>query len=125
MPVSGGDFSVVVESVSAIGAVVSVTPAPPAAAGTPAPAPRQPAGRVVMSGAGEEAPEAPVAAAEEPAKLWAPAYSGAADSSDTMLRSVSDAGSSTAYLVAVAGAALAGATLLVVRRLRRLRTAVR
>lgn len=125
VPVSGGDFSVVVESVSATGAVVSVTPAPPAAAGTPAPAPERTTGGVVMSGAGEAAAGAPVTAAEEPAKLWAPAYSGAADPSDTMLRSVSDAGSSTAYLIAVAGAALAGATLLVVRRLRRLRSAVR
>jgi len=125
VPVSGSDFSVVVQSVSAAGAVVSVTPAPPAAAGTPAPAPRQTTAGVVMSGAGEAAAEAPVAAGDEPAKLWAPAYSGAADPSDTMLRSVSDTGSSTGYLVAVAGAALAGATLLVVRRLRRLRTAVR
>jgi len=125
VPVSGGDFSVVVESVSTTGAVVSVTPAPPAAAGTPAPAPQRATGGVVMSGAGEAAAEAPVAAAGEPAKLWAPAYSGAADPSETMLRSVSDAGSSTAYLVAAAGAALAGVTLLVVRRLRRLRTAVR
>jgi hypothetical protein len=78
-----------------------------------------------MSGAGGAAGGVPVTAAEEPAKLWAPAYSGAADPSDTMLRSVSDAGSCTAYLIAVAGAALAGATLLVVRRLRRLRSAVR
>jgi hypothetical protein len=124
VPVSGGDFSVVVQSVSAAGAVVSVTPTPPAAAGTPAPAPQRAPGGVVMSGTGAAA-EDPAVTVDEPAKLWAPVHSGAVHASDTMLRSVSDAGSGTAYLVAVAGAALAGATLLVVRRLRRLRTAVR
>ena len=124
VPVSGGDFSVVVQSVSAAGAVVSVTPTPPAAAGTPAPAPQRAPGGVVMSGTGAAA-EDPAVTGDEPAKLWAPVHSGAVRASDTMLRSVADAESSTGYLVAVAGAALAGTTLLVVRRLRRLRTAVR
>jgi hypothetical protein len=77
-----------------------------------------------MSGTGAAA-EVPAEATDQPAELRAPAHSGTAHASDTMLRSVSDAESSTGYLVAVAGAALAGTTLLVVRRLRRLRTGVR
>jgi Metallo-peptidase family M12B Reprolysin-like len=124
VPVSGGDFSVVVQSVSAAGAVVSVMPTPPAAAGTPAPAPQRAPGGVVMSGTGAAA-EVPAEATDEPAKLWAPVHSRAVPASDTMLRSVADAESSTGYLVAVAGAALAGTTLLVARRLRARATGLR
>ncbi|MGY1805579.1 reprolysin-like metallopeptidase [Blastococcus sp. SYSU D00922] len=117
VPVSGGDFSVVVQSVSAAGAVVSVTPTPPAAAGTPAPAPQRAPRGGVMPGAGEAA-EAPAVAADGTATFWAPTFRGAAHRSDAALREVADTSGGTGYLVAVAGASLAGAILLVVRRLR-------
>lgn len=118
VPVSGGDFSVVVQSVSATGAVVSVTPTPPAAAGTPAPAPQRAPRGGVMSGAGDVTAEVPAAVAGEPAILWTPVVSGAAHPSDTALREAADTSSGTGYLVAVAGTILAGTTLLLVRRLR-------
>ena len=63
VPVSGGDFTVVVRSVSAAGAVVDVVPAPTAAAGVPAPAAGGPAAGAVMSGTAA----APVAEAAAPA----------------------------------------------------------
>lgn len=117
VPVSGGDFSVVVQSVSATGAVVSVTPTPPAtgsATGTgtgsaPRPGPRG----EVMPG------EAAVTVAPAPqATFWAPVYAGAAHRADTPLRTAADLGGGNGFLVAAAGALLAGTALLVVRRLR-------
>ncbi|HEY0127318.1 MAG TPA: hypothetical protein VGB58_09300 [Blastococcus sp.] len=125
VPVSGGDFSVVVQSVSAAGAVVSVTPVPPTSAGTPAPAPQPVSRGGVMSGAAESAAGAdagvPTAAGEEPATFWAPDLPGTARASDTALREVADASNGTRYLMAVAATSLAAAGALTVRSVRRRR----
>jgi hypothetical protein len=123
MPISGGDFSVVVQSLSADGAVVSVTPTPPATASDAAPAPqRAPHGSVMAGGAGN-APDAgaPVVADGTTTGFWAPVYR-ATHQSDARLETVADASGGTGYLVAAAAAALAGVALLLqVLRRNRLR----
>jgi hypothetical protein len=117
VPVSGGDFSLVVQSVSAAGAVVSVTPTPPVAGSAPAPAtPPAPRGGV-MAGTAAEAP-VPAPAAADAVGFWAPTYSGTVPRSTPVLDSASDAATGGGFLVAGAGTLLAGATLLFVRRLR-------
>jgi len=114
VPVSGGDFTVVLDGVGPAGAVVTITPsgstapaAPARRSGTSAPA--------VLPAAG---PPATVAA--DAPQLWAPDYRGS-----RTLQGVSQASSTTgttsipAVLAALAGSALAGSSLLGVRVLRR------
>jgi hypothetical protein len=119
VPVSGGDFTVVVRSVSAAGAVVDVVPAPTAAAGVPARAAGGPAAGAVMSGTAAAAPVAEAAAPDAHAltvpmvQRTAPALEPAAEAT------------SSRFLVLLAGAVLAGGLLLAVqvmrRRMRRVR----
>lgn len=126
---SGGDFTVTVRSLADGGAAVSVLPlAPPAASAAAAPR-ESGAGRVLAgatrrsggaAGSTAEAPSAGTPAVPPPAL---PRTSGpgpvlpAAASLDPASRSTPTG----MLLVAVAGAGVAGGTLLVVRRVRRLR----
>jgi hypothetical protein len=116
VPVSGGDFSVVVQGVGPAGAVIAVTPAGTA----PATAPATPqAGRGAGGPAVDVLPAAQAAAAPV-VELPVPEYR-----ATQALRGAgnleSAGGSSIAggYLVALAASALAGSALLVVRALRR------
>jgi hypothetical protein len=119
IPISGGEFVVVVQSVSAAGAVVTVTPTPPVAAAVPAPrrASTVPGGVLPASG---EAPEA----APPQAGFWAPPH-GRAQALQATPALESAAGSTTGsgLLVPLAGAALAVTALCVVRTMRRFRRA--
>jgi hypothetical protein len=123
VPVSGGDFSVVVQSVSAGGAVVTVTPAPVAAAPAPAAPPRPSRGTAVMSGTGTAA--APEAAPADAAQLWAPEFEAVPLREAPSLRAAADSTGGSGYVVVVAGSALAAATLFLVRRVRRRLPSVR
>jgi hypothetical protein len=118
VPVSGGDFTVVVDSMSADGAVVTVAPAPGAAPAAPARAPDAPAPGTLMSGtSGEAAP-----AGEEPVIVEAAASGGAQLTVQARVPSLESAPGrmpSVAVLAAVGGAVLAGGALLAARRLRR------
>jgi hypothetical protein len=129
VPLSGEDFEVTVQSVTAAGAVVSVTAAAPAAPATPgstAPAPaadrpaRVPGG--VLSAAPDQAlPQGTVVAptSEGPA-FWAPDTAGLGPvPASPALVAASDSTSGTALLVPLAGTVLLGATTLLVMRMRR------
>ena len=118
VPVSGGDFSIVVRSVSAAGAVVVVTPTSPAGAPVapvPPTAPAPPGG--VMTGAG-----AAPAGAAAPAESWTSKLDGRFRTTPALASAAE--GTSGGGVLAAAAALLAGSALLVVRRLRagRLRT---
>jgi len=129
---SGGDFTVTVRSVTARGATLDVVPAgTPATASAPA-APREDgAGRVLASPGGSStgvvaapAGGAPAVAAEEPRMTvpWVPAPPTAAAVAGTpALEPASGSAPTGTLLLAVAGAGLVGATLLALRRVRRLR----
>jgi hypothetical protein len=119
VPLSGGDFSVAVRSISAAGAVVDIVASPTATAGPPAPAAFGPAAGTVMSGtsggpavgaavAPQAAVDAPEASAAEPVAVSAakPSLQPAALTT------------STGFVVPLAGSVLAGALLLTVLRLR-------
>ena len=134
VPVSGGDFSVVVQSVSAAGAVVTVTPTAPAGGVAVAPAaPVEAAPGEVMSGTGA-APSvaaspgaAPPVGGAAPIALQAPGFDGRALGTTHALESVADSSTDSGFLVpAAAVLLLSAATLLLVRRLRagRLRVAL-
>jgi hypothetical protein len=112
VPVSGGDFSVVVQDVSASGAVVTVTPTSPAGEVPPA-APAAEPQDIVMTGAGT-AP--PVVAA--PAPLPVLEVGGRPLPAAPALESAADGSIGNGLLLAAAGALLALTTLLFVRRLR-------
>jgi hypothetical protein len=119
--VSGGTFSVVVESVSAAGAVVHVTPHPPAAAPAPvssaAPAP----GGVMpgrSSGTGAAAAPATEAAAPPAAAFRAPYVPSMVHRLTPSLESAADTTAGVGFVVVLAGAVLAAAMLFVLRRLR-------
>jgi hypothetical protein len=130
---SGGDFTVTVRSATAAGAAVDVRPAgATATARTPA-APRENgAGRVLAGGGGSSAagtgsgaasadvPQAAPASAAATA-LGVPAPPAPVASGTPALEPASGSTPTGTLLVAVAGAGLAGATLLVLRRVRRLR----
>ena len=120
VPVSGSDFSVVVRSEDANGAVLSVTPTPPAAPATKAPRPAAAAPQVLPgsgSGSGAEAPAPQVGATPG---FWAPSYEAPhAVPATPALASAADSTSLSAFLLPLAGAALAGSTLLVVAGMRR------
>jgi hypothetical protein len=132
---SGGDFTVTVRSLADGGAALSVVPGVPATTAVP-PAPRDSgAGRLLAGAAtgragGVAAPAADAGSADTVAvpALGAPAAAlPAAPATDAVLPAAAslDPASGSAptgmLLVAVAGAGLAGAALLVVRRARRLR----
>ncbi len=111
VPVSGGDFTVVVRGVSATGAVVDVVPTPTAAAGVPAPAAAPTAG-TVMSGT-DAAPVAEVAAPAAPA-LALPAVHRTAPSLESAAETTGNR-----FVVLLAGAVLAGVLLLALHGMRR------
>jgi hypothetical protein len=125
VPVSGGDFSVVVQSVSAAGAVVTVTPTAPAGGMAVAPAaPVEAAAGDVMSGTVAASPgAAPVAGAAPvggapPIALRAPELGGALGTTRA-LESAADSSTDSGFLVPAAAALLVSAmALLLVRRLR-------
>jgi hypothetical protein len=120
VPVSGGDFTVVVQSADATGAVLSVTPAAPPAAATRAPRPAGAATPQVLPGsAGESAPPAGTASG-----YWGPSYQ-APDvlPATPALASAADTTGLGTFLLPLASVTLAGSTLLVVRLARRRRRA--
>ena len=115
VPVSGGDFAVVVRSVSAAGAVVDVIPSATPTAGTPAPAAGPVAGTLMTGTAGEAAP-----AAQEASPAVAPAAEPAIQqvrTRATALESPSDTGGG--WIAPAIGFLLAGLGLLAVRVRRR------
>jgi hypothetical protein len=118
VPISGGDFSVIVQRVSTDGAVVSVTPTPPATASTAAPATSRTSRGAVMSGSGAPAAESSAAAAGGTATFWTPEYVRAGHRVSPDLESAVGTTAGGGFLVAAAGALHAGTTLLLVRRLR-------
>jgi hypothetical protein len=118
VPVSGGDFTVVVQSADANGAVLSVTPTPPATAATPAPRPTG-AAPAVLPGARTEA-AAPQAGSTP--GVWAPSYEAPHTLPATpALAAAADSTNVSRFLLPLAGVTLAGATLLVARGMRRVR----
>jgi hypothetical protein len=120
VPVSADDFSVVVQSVGAAGAVVQVTPAPGAGV-APAPRPAPPAPGTVMSGTVGEPQEAAPPAGDA-ARFWAPGYAdGSLLRTSPALASAADSSNGTWLLVPLAGTVLAASVLLVVRSGRRKR----
>jgi hypothetical protein len=124
---SGGQFTVTVTTTNGSGAVVQVVPAAPAVAGTPAPAPAAPVPGTTLpaEGQADEVPAAPATgeATDGPDAAPAPrlsAVNGAALPAQPSLAASSEpTGTSSSLLVAGAASLLAGATTLVVRRLRR------
>ncbi|WP_346620025.1 reprolysin-like metallopeptidase [Blastococcus montanus] len=121
VPLSGGDFTVTVQRMDQAGAVVRVVPAVRAPAAAPAARPASPArGGTIAADRGAE-PEVAVAAAA-PQAFWAPDIAVSAPRRPMLLEPVADSTSSLGgLLVPVAATALAGATLLLVRHLRRAR----
>lgn len=117
VPVSAGDFSVVVQGVSDEGAVVTVTPA--ATSGVPAVAPgqRAPRGGGVMAGAG--AATAPEVVRTEVAQFWAPEYAASPVRETPSLQAAADSTGGFGYVLALAGSSLLAATLYLVRTMRR------
>jgi len=114
VPISGGDFSVVVQGVSATGAVLTVVPTPPTSPVAPAAEPAEPAIGTVMTGTAAAAP----AAGADPVALGAAQVDGRSLRTTTALESAADSSTGGGYLVAAGGALLAGMLLLLVRRLR-------
>jgi hypothetical protein len=122
VPVSGGDFTVVVQETTTTGAVLSVTPAPVAPAAAPAarPVPSAPAAPGgLMSGTGAT-PEAAAPPADDAAGLRVHAYGRAPVLRSTpALQAAADSSSGGGVIVAVVGAVLAASALLVLRTTRR------
>jgi hypothetical protein len=116
VPVSGGDFTVVVQSVGPAGAVLSVTPAPPAAGSAPAPTTLPAPRPAVLPGAGAPTVDAPLTAVSNSAALVEPEHATAARATP-QLESAGTT-SSLGPIAALAASVLAGSALLV-RVLRR------
>jgi hypothetical protein len=119
VPVSDGDFSLVVQSVTATGAVLTVTPNPPAT-GQAATAPEPGSGAVpggVMAGDDATAVPGPAAAASQ--TFPAPALAAPTSRSTPALDPAADSTTGSGFLLPLAGAALAATSLLVVRTTRR------
>jgi hypothetical protein len=120
VPVSGGDFSVVVGSVSTAGAVLTVTPTATSdkdpAASQPQPE-AAPAPGTVMTG--DDAPSAPAAVVPADPTYSAPDMAAPVVRAAPQLEPAADRSALSGFLVAAAGALLAGCALLLVRRLRR------
>jgi hypothetical protein len=124
VPVSlaGGQFTVVLQGVTAQGAVVRVVPTPPATAPAPAPAPAADGAGQVLAGGAAATVDAPAAApvAPAPAALAAPVRQAAPAAHLTpALRAAADTSPRGGFVVAAAGALLAGGLLLIARRGRR------
>jgi hypothetical protein len=118
LALSGGAFTVVVDSVSPAGAVLTVTPTPPATAGAaPARAPKVAAahGGVLPGGA---APIAPAAPAAEQQAFWGPDVDVTTARPTPALESAADSTTGSGFLLAAAGTLLAACALLLTRRLR-------
>jgi hypothetical protein len=116
VPVSGGDFTVVVTSADANGAVLAVTPAPPSAAVAPTrrPAPSAPA--TVLPGSTADG----VAAPTEGNGFWLPPVDGLRTPPATpALVPAADSTLSSRLLLPLAGSVFAAATLLAVHLVRR------
>jgi len=116
IPVSGGDFTVVVQSMSAAGAVLSVLPTPPAAPTPPrAPRPAATAPPVLPGSADEVAPQTGTVSGH-----WAPSYQ-APDvlPATPALASAADSTRIGTFLLPLAALALAASAFLVVRVARR------
>jgi len=132
VPLSGGDFTVTVRSATAGGATIDVQPAG-ATVAAPAPAaPREDgAGRVLAGGGGSSAAAADTASVDDaPATTaadaavtapWVPAPPTPVAAATPALEPASGSTPTGTLLVALAAAGLAGAMLLVVRRVRRVR----
>jgi hypothetical protein len=119
VPVSGGDFTVVVQSETAAGAVLTVTPTRPTAAAVAAPRRASTVPGGVLPG-GAAAPEAAAPAAGDTAGFWALPYDGRqALRATPTLESAADSTTGGGFLVPLAGAALAATSLFVVRTMRR------
>jgi hypothetical protein len=116
VPVSGGDFTVTIRSVSAAGAVVDVVPSP-TPAGTPAPAAARPAPGTVMSGSPAVAPPEAEAAAPAAVAFTAPEI-GRQLAGTPSLESAAES-TSTGWVLPLVGTALAGVLLLAAHGLRR------
>jgi hypothetical protein len=124
VPVSlaGGQFTIVLQEITARGAVVRVVPAPPATPGPAAPAPAADGAGQVLAGSAPAATEPAAApAAPAPDALAAPALPELpAGTATPALRSAAEGTSSRGgFAIAAAGALLAGGMVLVVRRVRR------
>ncbi len=126
---SGGDFTVTVRSLDDGSAAISVLPVAPAAA-TAAAAPRDPGAGRVLAGAARRAGGSTVGSAVDATAAGTPAVPpalpqtpgpGSVLPAAATLEPASGSTPLGTLLVAVAGAGLAGGTLLVVRRARRLR----
>ncbi len=137
--VAGGQFTIRLDGITADGAVVSVVPSPPPAGhSAPAPAVADPAPGAVLPGgsdappagapaadaeaatdAGTSAPQDPASAVPAPELAPIPARAGAAQTSLASASEPTDGGGGEGLIVAGLGTALAGASTLVVRRLRR------
>jgi hypothetical protein len=117
VPVSGGDFTVVVRSVSTAGAVVDIVASPTAPSGMPAAVAARPAPGTVMSGAAAVAPPAEDEVAPAAVTFTAPEIG--RQRAGTPSLEAAARSTSTRYVLPVAGAALAGALLLVVHGMRR------
>jgi hypothetical protein len=119
VPVSGGDFTVVVQDVTDAGAVLTVTPTPPVAAGAPAPRPAAASPGTVMPGSAD-APQGAAPPVGDAAGFSAPPYDGTqALRATPALESAADSTTGSGLLVPLAGAVLAAAALFVVRATRR------
>jgi hypothetical protein len=119
--VASGAFTVVVDGVSAAGAVLTVTPIPPpgnAAPAAAAPVPEQTG--VIMPGAGAIAASAPEAPQPAGAAVLS-TENGRTLQTTSALEPTDDGAGITGLMVASAGVLLAGTTLLLVRRLRAVR----
>ena len=118
VPISGGDFTIVVQDVTAAGAVLTVTPAAPAVAPAPASRPASPVPGTVLPGSADEA-EGAAPPVGDPAGYSAPIDAGRVLRATAALQSAADNSSGSGWLLPLAGAALAAASLLVVRTMRR------
>jgi hypothetical protein len=128
VPVSGGDFTVLVEDLTSAGAVLTVTPAGPVAGAVPAPRPApRPASTVpggVLPAAGAE-PRAAAPPAGDAAGLALPSGGVHTLRSTEAVSSVPDGTSWAGLFLPLAGAVLAGSALLVLRAARRARSSRR
>ena len=120
VPVSGGDFTVVVRSVSAAGAVLDVTASPTAAPGGPAPAPSRTGRGQVLPGAAV----APEVAAPAVLPFTAPEFARAGTGSPS-LEPAAETTWGGGWLVPAAGTVLVGSALLGVRIARNPRLRIR
>ena len=104
----------------AAGALLTITPTHPAAAAAPRPDGRRPRRARCSPGAGASPAGAPQAGGAT--GFWAPPTDGTVLPATPALASAATTTTRAGFLVPVAGAALAGSALLLVRVMRRFRT---